>query len=309
MDPVQNFLIPNFNTVAIVAPSFVAAYPDNYYKIPKALKSIGFSQVMETAFGADLVSQHYEKYFENKNNQVVLSSPCPAIYNYIEKYFEGLVDNLAEVVSPMIAMGRYVKDKFGEKTKVVFIGPCVAKKSEYMDEEVNDAIDAVLTFTELKELFDINRINLSLFEDSLFDPPYANLGKSYPLSGGLLKSASFQTDVLEKEIIVVDGKEKVEELIQDISNGKIKSKFVDILFCEGCISGPAIESDLNFYSRREKVIEYIEENITHVDKNIWKSEVYNSRNLNMSRKFESKPQRVPMPSEDKIKEILSKTNK
>jgi len=309
VDPVQNFLIRNFNTIAIVAPSFVAAYPDNYYKIPNALKSLGFSQVIETAFGADLVSHHYEKYFDNNPNQVVLSSPCPAIYNYIEKFFEGLVENLAEVVSPMIAMGRYLKNKYGEKTKVVFIGPCVAKKSEYMDEEVSDAIDAVLTFTELKELFEINDVNLNMFDDSLFDPPYANLGKSYPLSGGLLKSASFQTDVLEKEIIVVDGKEKVEELIQDISKGKIKSKFVDILFCEGCISGPAIESDLNYYSRREKVIDYIEENITHVDKKIWKSEIYNSRNLNLSRKFKSKSQRVPNPDEETIEKILAVTNK
>ncbi len=302
-------LIPNYDTYAIVAPSFVAAFPDTYYKIPSALKSLGFKQVAETAFGADLVSQKYTKYFDENQNQVVLSSPCPAIYNYIEKYFEGLVKNLAEVVSPMIAMGRYLKNKYGSDTKVVFIGPCVAKKSEYIDEEVNDAIDAVLTFTELKKILNDNKIDLESFENSFFDPPYANLGKSYPLSGGLLKSASYSSDVLEKEIIVVDGKEKVEELIQDISEGKIKSKFVDILFCEGCISGPAIESNLNYYSRREKVIEYIEENITHVDKNVWKSEVYNSRNLNLDRKFKSKSQRIPMPSDERIKEILAKTNK
>ena len=154
VDPVHTFLIPNFDTVAIVAPSFVAAYPEYYAKIPGALRTIGFSKVMETAFGADLVSQEYRKYFEPKADQVLISSPCPAIYNYIEKYFEDLVGNLAEIVSPMIAMGRYVKNKFGEKTKVVFIGPCIAKKSEYMDEEVEDSIDAVLTFTELNELFE-----------------------------------------------------------------------------------------------------------------------------------------------------------
>lgn len=309
IDPVQNFLIPNFNTMAIVAPSFVAAFPNNYYKIPNALKSLGFSRVMETAFGADLVSKEYEKYFEKNNDQVILSSPCPAIYNFIEKYYEDLVDNLAEVVSPMIAMGRYVKNKYGDKTKVVFIGPCVAKKSEYLDEEVSDAIDAVLTFTELIELFKINNVDLNNYEDSLFDPPLANMGKSYPLSGGLLKSANFISDVLEKEIIVVDGKDRVEELIKDISEGKIKSRFVDVLFCEGCISGPAIESNLNYYAKREKVIEYIEENITHVDKNIWKSEIFNSRGLNLKRKFTSKSQKIPMPSEDKIRAILARTNK
>jgi iron only hydrogenase large subunit-like protein len=306
IERVLNEMIPSNNTIAMVAPSFVAAYPDDYYKIPNALKSLGFSQVIETAFGADLVSNHYQEYFEGKSNEVVISSPCPAIYNYIEKYFEDLVDNLAKIVSPMIALGRYLKDKYGQETKIVFIGPCVAKKSEYKDEEVSDAIDGVLTFTELNEIFELNDIELSQFEDSLFDPPYANLGKSYPLSGGLLKSASFQTDVLEKEVIVVDGKDKVEELIEDISEGKIKSKFVDILFCEGCINGPAIESDLNYYSRREKVIDYIEENITHTDKKIWNSEIYNSRNLNLSRKFSPKPQRIPEPDEATIREILAR---
>ncbi|MDX1702184.1 MAG: ATP-binding protein, partial [Melioribacteraceae bacterium] len=152
-------------------------------------------------------------------------------------------------------------------------------------------------------------IDLSEFENSLFDPPYANLGKSYSLSGGLLKSASFQSDVLEKEVIVVDGKDKVQELIEDISEGMIKSKFVDILFCEGCINGPAIESDLNYYSRREKVIDYIEENITHTDKKIWNSEIYNSRKLDLSRKFSPKTQRIPEPDEETIIEILASTNK
>ncbi|MCB9209918.1 MAG: GHKL domain-containing protein [Ignavibacteriales bacterium] len=302
-------LLPLHKTIAIVAPAFVAAYPENYQKIPTALKSLGFDKVIETAFGADLISKQYAKYFENKNDKIVISTPCPAIVNYIEKYFVDLVDNLAGIVSPMIATGKYLKSKYGNETKVVFIGPCVAKKSEYVDDKVENAIDAVLTFTELKQIFKSHQIDLEKLRDSYFDPPYANLGKSYPLPGGLLKSANFNNDILEKEIIVAEGKEKVVELINDIAEGKIKSKFVDILFCEGCISGPAIESDLNYYSKREKILDYIDENITHVDKSIWKSEIYNSRNLDLSRSFTRRSQRIPMPSEERIQEILARTNK
>ena len=309
LEKVFDNFIPNYNTIAIVAPAFVAAYPDQYSKIPNLLKAMGFSQVIETAFGADLVSQEYEKYIEDNPNKLIISSPCPAVNNYIEKYFVELVGNLAEIVSPMVAMGRYLKQKYGQETKVVFIGPCVAKKSEYVDEEVSDAIDAVLTFTELNDEIRNHDLLLSSFKDSFFDPPYANLGKSYPLSGGLLKSASIKADVLAKEVIVVDGKEKVEELIKGISENKIKSKFIDVLFCEGCISGPAIESNLDYYSRREKVIEYIDESITHVDKNVWKSDKYNCRNLDLSRKFRNRSQRIPMPNEEKIIEILASTNK
>ncbi|MCB0748523.1 MAG: 4Fe-4S binding protein, partial [Ignavibacteriae bacterium] len=106
-------LIPNHKTIAIVAPAFTAAFPENYFKIPNALKSIGFDQVIETAFGADLISPLYKKYWEGNSDEVVISSPCPAIYNFIEKYYAGLVNNLAEIVSPMIAMGRYLKNKYG----------------------------------------------------------------------------------------------------------------------------------------------------------------------------------------------------
>lgn len=302
-------LIPKGKTVAMVAPSFAASFPNDYLKLPSALKSMGFIKVTEAAFGADLISPLYGKLFEKIDGRTIISSPCPAIYNYIEKYFTELVPNLAPIVSPMIAMGRYLKETLGNDIKVVFIGPCVAKKSEYIDEEVNDAVDAVLTFTELKKIFNDNNIDISSFNEIEFDPPYANLGKSFPLTGGLLKTAKISGDILAKKVIVVDGKEKVEEIIQDVWNNKINSKFIDILFCEGCINGPGMESDLNYYSRREKVINYIDAKIHNVDKNVWKSELYNSRNLKLERKFSPKKQRRPMPSDEKIKEILERTNK
>lgn len=301
--------LPSEKCIAVIAPAFAASFPDNYNKIAGALRKIGFEKVIETAFGADLVSPLYQKLFEEKNGKTIISSPCPAVYNYIEKYFTELVPDLAEVISPMIAVGRYIKNLFGEETKVVFIGPCVAKKSEMNDEEVVDSIDAVLTFTELKEIFEMLNLDLNELPDSQFDPPYANLGKSFPLSGGLLKTAGIPGDVLAKEVIVVEGKENVVQVIEDLAGGKIKSKFIDILFCKGCINGPAIDSPLNTYSRREKVINYIDDNIHQVDKNVWKSDLYNSRNLNLHRKFTGKSQRRPIPSEEKIKEILEKSSK
>lgn len=309
VDKVMNTIIPTGKGIAIVAPSFAASFPDNYNKIPTALKKLGFIQVCETAFGADLISEAYKDVFENTRGGTIISSPCPAVYNFIEKYHAELVPNLAKIVSPMIAMGRYLKENLGEDTQVVFIGPCVAKKSEAMDENVSDAIEGVLTFFELKEMFEIAGIDLDELEHSDFDPPYANLGKSFPLAGGLLKTAGISSDILRTETIIVEGVSNVKEIIQDISDKKINAKFVDILFCEGCINGPALDSDLNLYSRREKVIEYIDENISHVDKQVWKSEIYNNRHLNFKRDFTAKSQRRPMPSEERIKEILAKTNK
>ncbi len=309
VDNVVNEILPSGKAVAMIAPSFPASFPKNYTKVQAALKTIGFTKVVETAFGADLISKYYSELAESNFEDTIISSACPAVFNWVEKYFNEIIPNLAKVVSPMIAMGRYIKKNYGADTKVVFIGPCVAKKSEYKDSSVSDAVDAVLTFAELKEIFDSKKINFENLDEIDIDPPYAYLGKSFPLTGGLLKTANISGDILEKEIIVVEGKERVEEIINEIAEKKIKSKFIDILFCEGCISGPAIDSDLNFYSKREKVISFIDKNINSFDKHEWKSTLYNSRDLNLTRSFHNKNQRRPMPSEDEIKKILARTNK
>ncbi len=309
VDLVFSILSAKNKTAAIVAPSFVASFPDNYNKLPSALKELGFNLVIETAFGADLISPLYLSEYKNENNQTLISSSCPAVVNYIEMYHTELIPNIAKIVSPMIALGRYIKSLVDPEMKVVFIGPCVAKKSEYKNTEVDDAVDAVLTFSELKEIFVDRNILFEELDEIDFDPPHAFMGKSYPLAGGLLKTAEISGDILEKEIIVVEGKKKVLELIEEISNKHINSKFVDILFCEGCISGPAIDSDLNYYARREKIIGYVESKINQVDKQIWKSNLYNSRELNLKRQFTNRNQRRPFPSENRIKEILARTNK
>ncbi len=302
-------VIPRGNVVAVVAPSFPASFPENFPKVASALRKLGFSKVCEAAFGADLISPKYLSEIERNGKKTIISSACPAIYNYIEMYFSELVPKLAKIVSPMVAMGRYVKETFGKDTSVVFIGPCIAKKSECHDEKVEGAIDAVLTFAELKQMLNENNIDLSDLDESEFDPPEGLVGKSFPLAGGLIKTADIPGDILEKEIIVVEGRSKVEEILHELLNNKINARFIDILFCEGCIKGPAIDSNLNYYSRREKVINYIHDRMRAADKQVWKSNIYNARNIDLSREFENRDKRLPAPDEEQIKEILAQTNK
>ena len=309
VETVMNDLIPRGNAFAIVAPSFAASFPEDYEKIPSALRKTGFKKVVETAFGADLISEYYYDEFQKNGNKTVISSACPAVVNYIEKYYGELVPNLAGVVSPMIAVGKYLKNIYGADIPIVFIGPCVAKKQEAVSEEVAGIIDAVLTFTELKEIFRAGGINFNELEESEFDPPLAYLGKSFPLAGGLLKTANIPGDILAEGIIAVEGKPKLLELVNEISSSHINARFADVLFCEGCISGPAIDTDLNYYSRREKVIKYIEKKINSVDKQEWKSSIYNARNIDLKRTFSVRNQRKPYPAEEKIKEILAEINK
>ncbi len=301
--------LENYDTIALIAPSFTASFPNDYFKFPAALRKLGFKKIVETAFGADLISDYYVKEVQSETKKTIISSACPAVVNYIEKYRKELVPNLAKVASPMIAAARYMKKNSAGDAKIIFIGPCIAKKNEFLDDEVSGVIDAVLTFGEIKKIFKEKNIILADLEDEDLDPPHAYLGRSYPLAGGLLKTADISGDILEKEIIVVEGKKKVLEIIDEIAENKINAKFVDILFCEGCISGPAIDSDLNYYSRREKVIKYIEQKSNLTDKQLWKSNIYNSRDIDFSRSFSSKNQRRVDPAEETIKGILAETNK
>ncbi len=302
-------ILPRGQVVAVVAPSFPASFPEDYEKLPSALRKLGFDKVCEAAFGADLISPEYLAEIEKDGKQTIISSACPAVYNYIEMYYSELVPNLAKVVSPMVAMGRYIKETFGKNYSVVFIGPCIAKKSECKDEKVEGAIDAVLTFAELKEILDGKQIEMSALDETDFDPPEGLIGKSFPLAGGLIKTADIPGDILEKEIIVVEGRSKVEEILNELLDNKINARFIDILFCEGCIKGPAIDSNLNYYSRREKVINYINDRMKATDKQVWKSNIYNARNIDLSREFENRDKRIPTPDEEQIKEILAQTNK
>ncbi len=289
--------------IAIVAPSFAASFPDNYIKLPDALKKLGFNRVCEVSFGADLLSSKYVELIFNSKNYPVISSTCPAINHFIQKYYHELTPNLAPLVSPMVALSRYLRQE-SEDSFIVFIGPCTAKKDEFLEPEVANEIDAVLSFNELKDLFRSRSIDLNECEDSRFDPPHANMGKAFPLSGGLLKAADLPGDILDREIIVAEGKVKCLELIEEIAKNNISAKFVDMLFCEGCISGPAIDSDLNYYSRREKVIEYIDKDMKKLDKKIWRSNIYNSRDLDLSRTFSLESMRRAVPDEETITEIL-----
>jgi two-component system NtrC family sensor kinase len=158
-------------------------------------------------------------------------------------------------------------------------------------------------------MLDEQKIVVNDLIESDFDGPHAMMGKAYPLAGGLLKTTDVSDDILEKDIIVAEGKKSVIDIIEEISNNHINAKFTDILFCEGCISGPAIDTKLNYYARREKTINYINERINNVDKRVWKSNLYNARKLNLHRNFKADNQRKPYPAEEKIKEILAETKK
>ncbi|CEP66140.1 Iron hydrogenase [Moorella glycerini] len=302
---VEQFLASG-RTIACLAPSFVAEFhPAWPGQVVAALKQMGFAEVHEVAFGAHLVTLEYRRYLQEAGErQGLISTPCPAVVNLVSKYYPRLLPQLVPVVSPMIALGRYLKTKLGPDNRLVFIGPCVAKKGEAREEEVAGAIDAVLTFPELKEMLAARQIDVSACGNLDFDNEPAYLGRLYPVGGGLLRSAGIDADILANQVLVVEGREDCLEFLKAVNEGKMVPQMVDMLFCKGCINGPMQENKFSSFRRRKIVAEFTRQGLEQA-----KPKPINLEGINLRREFHDKTIFFPRPSEADIRGILAELGK
>ncbi len=301
---------------AMLAPSFPASFLNvKPEKLVGALRELGFDGVYEVAFGADLVSYRYYQIYKNLKNEAenkfLISSPCPAVVSYIEKIVPELLPYLANIASPMEAIARVIKQKIDPKGKTVFIGPCVAKKDEA---DKSDFVDEVLTYEELAQIFERESIDYNRVKEVDFNLPHANLGRIYPVTGGLLKAACIEADLLDSPVYVVEGKERIVDILTVLSeyvrNGKrVNYKFFDLLFCEGCIGGPVMENDLTFYERKKYIVEYINSRPVIKDIDKWVSFNREYIEIDLTKNFHPEKAVEPMPTEEEIRKILAMTNK
>jgi len=312
-----SFLQDERPTVAMLAPSFPAAFPEfSAGQMAGALKACGFFKVVEVAYGADLINREYYRMLnsgldsDGKPFQTpLIASSCPVIVDLVEKYVPELMPNLARIVSPMIAMGRVVRKHYGDQVRTVFIGPCTAKKNEMTRISVCDAVDEVLTFDEISAIWRQFGINPATCTPEAFDPPHSYLGGLYPVSGGLLRSAGLPFDMLNNELIVTEGKARVLKLMESLRRGEIKAKMIDVLFCEGCISGPFIDTSVNYFSRKQKIVSYIEEHRSTVNYDEWKKTILGNQDVDVHCEFAIHAVASKDPSESEIRQILARMKK
>ena len=243
---------------ASVAPSFAAVFPGPLSRrLPSALRRLGFRFVCETAEGAKYIT---EKSFAHSGTGGITTA-CPVVVSLVEKYYPDYIDALIPVVSPMIAHGKMLKEKYPE-CAVVFIGPCAAKKHELLAEENKGAIDVAITFAELGEWLAAEGFLLEHCIESDFDNFY-QIGDArlFPIQGGMLKTGAVANDGTQTDVLHVSGADEVIDLFK--GSFSFENKMVEPLFCKGgCINTPCIE-DLyarekvgNLYTRRENLIRY-----------------------------------------------------
>jgi iron only hydrogenase large subunit-like protein/nitrogen-specific signal transduction histidine kinase len=310
VEHVRELLKSDRRVIACLAPSFPAEMDDNFTpgQLVAAYKKIGFYKVVEVAFGADLVGREYRRIYDETGIPQITTS-CPAVIYYVEKYHPQLIPYLTPVVSPMIATALAVRKEYGRDVAVVFIGPCISKKMEARDPNVTGIIDEVLTFKESRLLRAILNVKIEDMVPESFDPPHPSWGRAFPITGGVLKSAELQDDVLDYKIQVVDGREHFIDFINEFQSGRTTCKFAEILFCEGCINGPMISDSGGPNGRKRKVADYIRDAQRAFNLEEWQYYMKKYSDLDLSRSFMPDFVDVKEPTTEEIEEVLRATNK
>ncbi len=307
VDLVRKVLARPGKKAALVAPSFPAEFHDvtDYQKIIGMVRALGFDYVSEVSFGADLVAHRYRNLISEAGEKNYISSDCPAIVSFIRYYHSELTQDLIPVVSPMVAMTRVVRKKYGDDLSVVFIGPCVAKKAE------NAEVDAAITFIELREMLEQSGINADNAAPSEFDPPLGGRGAIFPVTRGLLQTAGVNDDAITGNIIAAEGRIGFQEAIKEYEQGMIGGQHLELLCCEGCIMGPGMSKGGKQYNRRALVSTYAQNKMAALDMEEWRNnlEIYDRLDLSVRYRPEDKRMLIPPDDNEEVRQVLASMGK
>ena len=310
VDEVEELLSSGSKVAACLAPSFPAEFTGtDYPRVVGMLRAMGFAYVAEVSFGADLVARRYRDLLSRTKGRHFIATTCPAVTGYVERYHPELVGSLAPIVSPMVALARALRRLHGPDLKVVFIGPCIAKKVEAECEEVKGDIDAVLTFLELRRMFEIHNIGVWKVEPSEFDPPHGASGALYPISRGFLQAAGLPEDLMAGDIVATHGRQHMQEGIKEFANGDLGARLLETLCCEGCIMGAGISNNLPIFNRRRHVRKYVNRRMEMLNDKAWLDDMALFSDLDLGRRFRANDQRIPVPEKEELVAALQRMGK
>ncbi|MCI5773516.1 MAG: 4Fe-4S binding protein [Erysipelotrichaceae bacterium] len=228
---IKSWIAEGKQVIVSVAPSFVAVWP-NFKWLKASLLAKGFYDVEETALGAALVTQEYNRLVQENKMRNIITTCCPTVVSLVEKEYGELVDCLAPVVSPMVAHGLDIKKRYPQ-AKVVFISPCIAKEKEANDPRFDQAVDATLNVEEVVKWIG-NDPDINADWESI-DQPIARL---YPITGGILKTME---DNDNYKRVNIEGIKRIKECLEALKSGMLEGYFFEMSACEGsCVNGPLL---------------------------------------------------------------------
>lgn len=291
-EKVKTFLAAGEKVFVSLAPSFAANYAVGINAMRRALKALGFAEVEETAFGAAIVKNEYDRILDEEEPDVLISSCCPSVNLLIQKYYPGALKFLAGVLTPMQAHCKDIKKRHPD-AKTVFIGPCVSKKNEA--EHSEGTVDAVMTFDELTAWLKEENITVAREDEDTS----VGLTRMFPTTGGILKSMKKRDGYT---YMALDGIESCKAALKEIEEGNLKRVFIEMSSCTGsCIGGPVMEKN-----HRSPISDYSETQSFAGKEDF---EIPEGTLSDVKTRFKPIIKAETVPSEDEITEILHRMGK
>ena len=228
----------------LIAPAFLADYPNEYGRVLGGLKKLGVNRMISVSFGADITTWAYIKYIQQNHFLGGISQPCPAVVGYIERYIPELLPKLFPVQSPMMCAAIYARKEMGVTDKLAFISPCIAKKMEIDDPNNRGIVSYNVTFNHLMKYVREHKVSGTPVTDEI----EYGLGSIYPMPGGLKENVFW---LLGNDVFIrqMEGEKRMYHYLERnksrIKGGSTPYLFIDALNCEnGCIAGTGTDPDV-----------------------------------------------------------------
>jgi diguanylate cyclase (GGDEF)-like protein len=305
LQAVRDLLAGERRVVAILASEYVAAlHPLNPSEIERALETAGFYAVETTVLGEELVAAAYEQVHTRADNALPrLRSTCPVAVSWVARFYPQLVDALVPIVPPYIAQARLVRSIYPADTAIVYVSPCWARKDEVYEERFAGVVDVAIGFDELDRLLAENQKFIPMPGATNVNTRRPQASKQLSLTDGFPRRAVVERDPISPQLVTVRGLDDLDRLLRGIMRGETAPSLVDMLACEGCVDGPAIDSDLSVFAKRNVVSAHREHQPPPpIDSRSFLSAL---PAIELRRSFDAKPALTRVPTVQEVDSVLA----
>lgn len=319
LDKVKEMIDQKLPVILSLSSSYIGLFQyEKRGQVKAAFKKLGFADVRDSAEGAALVTEKYVSLLQQKRMKNIITSSCPSVVDLIEIHYPELVPFLAPVLPPSGVHARMLKKEYGDQVKIVFAGPCIAEKKETRPIRKEGCLDAVLTFEEMRRWMEEKGIRIADCEPEEFDEIHLGANLRYPISGGLLTAvAAARESAKEGEAeakpasaaayrrLYVSGVKDCLDVCEAMKTGEVGGCFIEMNACHGgCINGPATAATGSSF----KVKLDLEATLPtgRADLSLLSDRM---KTVALERHFSDHSRKEKLPSEEEIRDILSKTGK
>lgn len=305
-------LVSGRRVAAIVDPSISAEFPDitDYRKFAGMIRMLGFSFVAEISFAIEMLARQYTALLTSSRGKYYLSSLCPSAQMYIEKYYPQLTANLVPLKSPTFAMASVIRKEYGSDVAIVAITPLIAEKILSNRIRGDSAVDVAITFVELRQLFKEHNITETTLEYSDFDPPYGRIGSLYPIAGAFAQLTGVNDDPVKGNFLTAAGKKLMISTVKEFfdNSDRIRKHF-NLSYHHGTMTGPGMTNSSDYFLKYSLVTDYTSRRSKAVDIGQWEAMHKKFGTFILEASYIPDDQRLPVPPDDQIDEIISTITK